>query len=164
VNPSPPNPNHLNPTAFPSGIQGRLFHLIRLNSVLSSNRYNPVLIQETTLSNSTNFKVPDYSVFRADRALTHRGSSTTVGNQNDEGVLTLINSDHSFQAVPHPRILRPSLRLSLCQNEVQEALPSPLNVYSPPIRNTQLDSRPTHPTWDSHTSPDSAGNYLFNWI
>jgi len=60
------------------------------------------------------------------------------------------------------------------------------NVYSPPIKNTQLDSRPRifslellpnssdtfilsdfnvhHPIWDTHISPDSAGNSLFNWI
>jgi len=61
-----------------------------LCSFLSSNRYDLVLLQETNLSSSRNFKVPGYSVLLADRTLTHRGPFID-GNQNGWGVLTLIN-------------------------------------------------------------------------
>jgi len=119
-------------------------------------------------------------VFRADRTLTHRGPAT-AGNQNGEGVLTLINSDLSFQMVPLPTLYDPASDYLYIKINFQKR--SPLlffNVYYPPIRNTQLDLAPFllnspdtlilgdsnahHPTWDSHISQDGAGNSLFNWI
>jgi len=57
-----------------------------------------VILQETNLSSSRNFKAPGYSVFRVDRTITYR-APTTAGNQNSGGVLALINSDLSFQMI-----------------------------------------------------------------
>jgi len=90
----------------------RWLHLIscraELCSFLSSNRYDLLLLQEIILSSSRYFKVPGYSVFRTNRTLTRRDPAIP-GDQNGGGVLTLINSDFSFQMVPSPV---PTLTLS----------------------------------------------------
>jgi len=52
--------------------------------------------KEINLFSSRNFEVPGYFVFQADCTLTCRGPAI-AGNQNNGGVLTLINSDLSFQ-------------------------------------------------------------------
>jgi len=83
----------------------------------------------------------------------------------------------------HP--LRPSFRLSLCQNQLPEAFSSslsqcilsshqkhstrPCTFFSDLFLNSPDtfilgDFNAHYPTWDTHISPDSAGNSLFNWI
>jgi len=81
--PSSPSPNHLNSLCIVQCNSGGLSssRRVELCSFLSSNRYNFLLLQEINLSSSTNFKVPGYSVFRADHTLTCRGPAT-AGNQN----------------------------------------------------------------------------------
>jgi len=74
-------------------------HMVAVHGTLTLSATLPTVLQDTNLSSSRNFKVPGYSVFRADRPLTRRGPAT-VGNQNGGGVLTLINLDLSFQMVP----------------------------------------------------------------
>jgi len=100
-------------------------------------------------------------------------------------VLTLINSDLFFQMVPLPTLTlsvpASDYRCVKINFQKQSHLPF-LNVYSPPTRNTQLESRyrtfspellpnssdkfilgyfnAHHPTWDTHISPESAGNSL----
>jgi len=100
--PSPNQPNSLRILQWNSGGLSSSCHA-KLCSFLSSNRYDLVLLQETNLSSFRYFKVPGYSVFRADHTLTRRGTAT-AGNQNGGGVLTLINSNLSFQMVPLPTL------------------------------------------------------------
>jgi len=102
----PPNPLPLHlvltiriPSAFFNGTQVASPHPVVPNSIPSLQSVRS--LQETNLSSSRNFQVPGYSVFRADRTLTRWGP-TTAGNQNGEEVLTLINSDLSFQMVLLP--------------------------------------------------------------
>jgi len=110
--------------------------------LFSSNRYDLVLLQETNLSSCRNYKILGYSVFLADRTLTRR-SPATSGNQNGGGILTLINSDLSFQMVPLSILtLSDPASDHLCVkiNFQKQSLLLFVNVYSIPIRNTQLDS------------------------
>jgi len=78
-------------------------------------------------------------------------------------------------------VLHP-LRLSLRENQLKNGSPLPQCLLPPPLEtlNLTLDVAPSplnsfgifilvdfnahHPTWDTHISPDSAGNSLFNWI
>jgi len=119
-----------------------------------------MLFQETNLFMSRNFKVPSYSVFRADRTLTRRGPAT-AGNQNCGGVLTLINSDLFFQMVPVPTLtLSDPASDYLCVKINFQKQPPLffLNVYSPPIRNTQLSSRPR--TFSPKLRSNSSDNFI----
>jgi len=129
-----------------------------LNSVPFFQSVRSGASQETNLSSSRDFKVPGYSVFRADCTLTHR-SPTTTGNQNSDGggVLTLINSDLSFQIVPFPTLSDSTWPQTI---SVSKSL-SPLNFPKTFILH---NFNAHHPTWDAHVSPNSAGNSLFNWI
>jgi len=145
-----------------------------------------VLLQENNLSSSRYFKVSGYSVFQANRTSLAGAQllleTRTVGEFSLWSLEPFLSNGSSL----HP--LRLGLKLSLSQNQLSKAC-SPLlflNVYFPPIRNTQLGSRPRtfspeliqnfpdnfilgnfnahHHTWDSHISPDGTGNSLFNWF
>jgi len=188
--PSPPSLNHLNFLCIlqwnSCGLSST--HCAELCSFLSSNHYNLVLLQETNLFSSRNFKVTGYSVYRADCALIHRCAANT-GNRNDGGVLTLINSDLFLQMVPLPTLTlsAPASDYLYVKINFQKHFALLfLNVYSPPIRNTQINSRSHtffpelllifpdtfilkdfnahYSIWATHISPDNAGNSVFSWI
>jgi len=155
---SPPSPNHPNFVCILQWNSGGLSSFLRaeLCPFLSSSRKNLVLLQETNLSSSRNFKVPGHSVFRADRTLTRRGPAT-AGNQNGGGVLTLINSYPSFQMASlfiSPSLTRPqtiSVSKSISRsdtlfsssmstplpsetlNSILDLTPSPLNFSRTPL-------------------------------
>jgi len=99
--PSSSNPNDLNSLRFFQWNSGSLSSQRRaeLCFFLSSNQYDLVLLQEINLSRSRIFKVSGYSVFPDDRILTHQGL-VTGENQNGGDVLTVVNSDLSYQGLP----------------------------------------------------------------
>jgi len=148
-----PSSNHLKSLRILQWNSGGLSSSRRaaLCSFLSTNRYDLVLLQETNLSGSRNFKVPGYSVFRADRTLTRRGPAT-ARNQNGAGVFTRISSDLSFQMVHlltlsdpasdylcvnfqkrYPLLLMFTPHPSETLNSTLDLAPSPLNFSRTPL-------------------------------
>ena len=86
-----------------------------LIAFLVGNHYDLILLQETHLSSTKTFQIPDYYTLRTDRTFGRQGPVSS-GTHNTGGVLTLIHSDLAFSPVSVSSLSSqgPLLRLHLC--------------------------------------------------
>ena len=129
-----------------------------LIAFLSGNHYDLILLQETHLSSTKTFQIPDYYTLRTDRTFGRQGPVSS-GTHNTGGVLTLIHSDLAFSPVSVSSLSSQDPYSDYTCVKVLLSNHSPLqflNLYSPLIRNSPSDSR----TWTFYpdilpNSPDS---------
>ena len=160
-----------------------------LIAFLSNNQYDLILLQETHLSATKKFQVPEHSTLRTDRTFGRQGPVSSGDHNTGGGVLTLIHSDLAFSPVSVSSLSSQDPYSDYICVKVLFSNHSPLqflNLYSPPIRSTSSDSRTRtfstdilpnspdtfilgdfnahHSTWDSLVPPNPPENDLFLWI
>ena len=160
-----------------------------LIAFLSGNHYDLILLQETHLSSTRTFQIPDYYTLRTDRTFSRQGPVSSGTHNTGGGVLTLIHSDLDFSPVSVSSLSSQDPYSDYTCVKVLLSNHSPLqflNLYSPPIRNSPSDSRTRtfypdilpnspdtfilgdfnahYPTWDRLIPPNPLGNDLFRWI
>ena len=163
-------------------------HKAELGNLLSSLSPDLVLIQETGLSSSHTFSIPNYSCVRADRTVARGRGRDGATHHCGGGVLTLIKRGIPYTEQSSSRFssIDPFSDFLLLDVHLNNSTYSFLNVYSPPIRPSSLDcrtpsfqpsllpsSRSTfifgdfnvhHPLWDSFLPSDPMGRSLADWI
>ena len=115
-----------------------------LIAFLSGNHYDLILLQETHLSSTKTFQIPDYYTLRTDRNFGRQGPVSSGTHNTGGGVLTLIHSDLAFSPVSVSSLSSQDPYSDYTCVKVLLSNHSPLqflNLYSPPIRNSPSDSR-----------------------
>ena len=157
-----------------------------LIAFFSGNQYDLIFLQETHLSATKNFQIPNYSTLRTDRTFSRQGPVSSGAHNTGGGVLTFIHSDLAFSPVSVSSLSSQDPYSDCICVKVIFSNHSPLqflNLYSPPIRSTPSDFRTRtfspgilpnspdtfilgdfnahHPTWDRLIPPNLPGNDLF---